>query len=256
MTRRSSAPKHVLLPALDAWRTGGAAPSCRKPSLGRSIGCSLNIERTAASPSSTPRPDATMRPVSSWLADTFSRMDAVSAKRAVSAITTAITDALYEGVAGTDHDAEGNVIGGERRTSVNHAMKTCRRAWNVVARCHPGKLSTSTRRADGLALIGTRDADRDLEELQAYRAKAVGMGPAVARDWRPDRLGVVATPGRIFSELRPSRVLGRRVPDMVHMVHQERGEENTVPLFDDNGRGAFSRIDGQLDATCARASAG
>ena len=72
----------ILLPALDAWRTGDAAARHRKPSPGRSIGCSLSIERTAASPSSTPRPDATMRPVSSWLADTFSRMDAVSAKRA------------------------------------------------------------------------------------------------------------------------------------------------------------------------------
>ena len=30
--------------------------------------------------------------------------------------------------------------GRERRTTINHAMKTCRRAWNVAARRNPGKV--------------------------------------------------------------------------------------------------------------------
>ena len=59
-------------------------------------------------------------------------------------------------------DADGNVIG-ERRTTVNHAMKTCRRAWNIVARRHPGKLPLrQSVRADGPAIVRPRDADRDL----------------------------------------------------------------------------------------------
>ena len=75
-------------------------------------------------------------------------------------ITTAVTDALYEKLLLVNDD-EGNVIG-ERRTTVNHAMKTCRRAWNIVARRHPGKLPTSIRSRDGPAFFRPRDADRDL----------------------------------------------------------------------------------------------
>jgi hypothetical protein len=37
-------------------------------------------------------------------------------------------------------DANGNTVERERRTTVNHAMKTCRRARNVVARRNAGKL--------------------------------------------------------------------------------------------------------------------
>jgi hypothetical protein len=37
-------------------------------------------------------------------------------------------------------DANGNTVERERHTTVNHAMKTCRRARNVVARRNAGKL--------------------------------------------------------------------------------------------------------------------
>ena len=49
---------------------------------------------------------------------------------ALSLIDTSVTDALYEALL-VVKDADGNVIG-ERRTTVNHAMKSCRRAWNIV----------------------------------------------------------------------------------------------------------------------------
>ena len=34
-------------------------------------------------------------------------------------------------------DTAGNVIERERRTTTNHAMKTCRRAWNIAQRRNP-----------------------------------------------------------------------------------------------------------------------
>jgi hypothetical protein len=101
----------------------------------------------------------------------------------LSAITTAVTDALYEKLLILKiTDAEGNVIERERRTSVNHAMKSCRRAWNVVARRHPGKLPL----VNPFAQMGLRSSDREtptatFEELKIFRAKAVEPGlPSLA----------------------------------------------------------------------------
>lgn len=56
-------------------------------------------------------------------------------------IDSAFIDDLYEKLLVVQTtDSEGNVVEGERRTTVNNAMRSCRRAWNVVARRHPGKL--------------------------------------------------------------------------------------------------------------------
>ena len=70
----------------------------------------------------------------------------------------------------------------ERRTTVNHAMKTCRRAWNVAARRNPGKVPP----VNPFARMGLNSSDREtptatFAELQAFRAKAIEMGlPSLA----------------------------------------------------------------------------
>jgi hypothetical protein len=59
----------------------------------------------------------------------------------VTAINTAVVDELYRKLLVLkETDAEGNTVERERRTTVNHAMKSCRRAWNIAARRNPGKL--------------------------------------------------------------------------------------------------------------------
>ena len=50
--------------------------------------------------------------------------------RRLSSIDTAFADDLFEKLLYKDVDGEKV----ERRTTVNHAMKTCRRAWNVADR--------------------------------------------------------------------------------------------------------------------------
>ena len=65
---------------------------------------------------------------------------------------------------------------GERRTTVNHAMKSCRRAWNIAARRNPGKLPL----VNPFAQMGLRSSDRETptatyDDLQAFRAKAKEM---------------------------------------------------------------------------------
>ena len=82
----------------------------------------------------------------------------------------------------TETDAEGNTVERERKTTVNHAMKSCRRAWNVAARRNPGKLPL----VNPFAQMGLVSSDREtptatFDELKAFRAKAVEMGyPSLA----------------------------------------------------------------------------
>src|SRR5262249_878407 len=92
----------------------------------------------------------------------------------LASITTAVTDALYEKLLTvTETDANGNLIVRERRTTVNHAMKTCRRAWNVASRRNPGKVPA----VNPFARMGLQSSDRETPtatyaELQSFRATA------------------------------------------------------------------------------------
>lgn len=96
----------------------------------------------------------------------------------MSAIDTALTDDLYEKLLILrTTDADGNVVGRERRTTINHAMKSCRRAWNVVVRRHPGKLPL----VNPFAQMGLRSSDRETptatyDDLLAFRVKAIEVG--------------------------------------------------------------------------------
>jgi hypothetical protein len=73
-------------------------------------------------------------------------------------------------------DDDGNVIERERRTTVNHAMKSCRRAWNVADRRNPRKFPLK----NPFAAMGLESSDREtptatFDELQGFRAKAIEM---------------------------------------------------------------------------------
>src|SRR5208337_4972955 len=101
----------------------------------------------------------------------------------LAAITTAIIDKLYEKLlAVTETDATGTSVTRERRTTINHAMKSCRRAWNITARRNPGKVPL----VNPFAQMGLKSSDREtptatFEELQAFRVKAIELGhPSLA----------------------------------------------------------------------------
>jgi len=72
----------VLLPAFDAWHTGGAseAPMLAVAAVGTLDWMFAEYRTDSATPSWTARPSATMRTASSWSAVTSSRMAAASAK--------------------------------------------------------------------------------------------------------------------------------------------------------------------------------
>ena len=94
-------------------------------------------------------------------------------------------DELYEKLLVVkETDADGNEVERERRTTVNHAMKSCRRAWNVAARRNSGKLPP----VNTFSRMGLKSSDQETPtatfvELRAFRAKAVEKGfPSLATD--------------------------------------------------------------------------
>ena len=170
-------------------------------------------------------------------------------EKRVTAIDTALTDELYEKLLVQKvKDDDGNLIG-ERRTTVNHAMKSCRRAWNVVARRHPGKLPL----INPFAQMGLRSSDREtptatFEELQAFRAKAVEMGlPSLATaaligwEWLQREVDIFATFN--VEHYRP-----KERPNMVRVIDEKTRSESWIPLFDEAGAALYPELMAELDA--------
>jgi hypothetical protein len=168
----------------------------------------------------------------------------------LSAITTAVTDALYEKLlVVTETDADGNTITRERRTTINHAMKSCRRAWNVAGRANPGKVPL----VNPFARMGLQSSDRETPtatyaELQTFRAKATAMGLA--------SLGTAALIGwewlqreaDIFGTFDVTHYRPKERPHAVRVLHNKTGEENWIPLFDDAGVPLYPELMAELDA--------
>jgi hypothetical protein len=168
----------------------------------------------------------------------------------VAAINTAIVDQLYEKLLIVEEkDNDGNVVKRERRTTINHAMKTCRRAWNIAARRNPGKLPL----VNPFAAMGLVSSDRvtptaTLNELHAFRAKAVEMGyPSLATaalvgwEW-------LQREEAIFASFEIVHYRPKEHPDAVCIKHPKTGEETWFPLFDpDDGSVLYPELMAELD---------
>jgi hypothetical protein len=168
----------------------------------------------------------------------------------VSLITTAIVDALYDKLLVVkETDAVGNVIERERRTTVNHAMKSCRRAWNIAARRNPGKLP----HVNPFAAMGLVSSDREtptatFAELRSFRAKAIEMGlPSLATaaligwEWWQREIDIFAT--FEVAHYRP-----KEHPNAARVVHEKTGEETWIPLLDERGVPLYPELVAELDA--------
>ncbi len=243
----------VLLPAFDSWRTGGATDGAISSVATTGtldwLFAEYRADRrfTKLDPRTKRNHESGMRLVGGYVMKDGRRLGQVR----LSAITTAVADTLYEKLLTvTKTDAAGNVVERERRTTVNHAMKTCRRAWNVAARRNPGKLPL----VNPFAQMGLRSSDREtptatFAELRDFRAKAFELELAVARHCRVDRLGMAAARGRYLRHLRRDATTGpKERPNAVRVLHEKTREENWVPLFDDAGVPLYPELMAELDA--------
>jgi hypothetical protein len=168
----------------------------------------------------------------------------------LAAIDTSLVDELYgKLLVVKEADDDGKVIERERRTTVNHAMKSCRRAWNVADRRNPGKLPIK----NPFAAMGLESSDREtptatFAELQAFRATAIEMGllslataALIAWEWLQREIDIFAT--FEVGHYRP-----KEHPNAVRILHKKTGAENWVPLLSDAGAPFFPVLMAELDA--------
>jgi hypothetical protein len=128
-------------------------------------------------------------------------------------------------------------------------MKSCRRAWNIVARRHPGKLPF----VNPFAKMGLRSSDREtptatFEELRTFRAKAIEMGLSslataalIGWEWLQREIDIFAT----FSV---AHYRTKEKPDLVRVIDEKTKSESWIPLIDDNGVALYPELMAKLDA--------
>jgi hypothetical protein len=241
----------ILLPAFDAW-LGGDAPAeqdtpAKQGTLDWLLGQYRADRRFTKLPVRSRRNrESCLRLVGCHVMNDGRRLGTVR----LASITTAVVDALYERLLIVkETDADGNLVERERRTTVNHAMKTCRRAWNVVARSHPGKLPL----VNPFASMGLQSSDRETPtatfgELQTFRAAANELGfPSLATaaliGWEWVQRGI-----DIFATFEAAHYRPKERPNAVHVRHEKTGEHGWVPLFDDKGVPLYPELTAELDA--------
>jgi hypothetical protein len=152
--------EEILLPAFDAWRTGDTS-TATIPAIA-AVGtldwmfAEYRSDRryTKLDAKSRRNHEVGFKLVGGYILKDGKRLG----EKRLTSIDTALTDDLYERLLVVQvTDSEGNTVERERRTTVNHAMKSCRRAWNVCARRNPGRLPP----VNPFAKMGLRSSDRE-----------------------------------------------------------------------------------------------
>jgi hypothetical protein len=212
--------EEVLLPAFDAWRSGdtktATTPAVAQAGTLDWLFSEYRADRryTKLDAKSKRNHEVGFRLVGGYVLKDGKRLG----EKRLPAIDTALTDDLYEKLlALKTTDAEGNVIERERRTTVDHAMKSCRRAWNVCARRNPGKLPL----VDPFAKMGLRSSDRETQTA-TYEGRRASL--VVAGDSRADRLGMAAARDRYLRDVRRVALSSERAPE--HGARDRREDES------------------------------
>jgi hypothetical protein len=251
----------VLLPAFDSWRGGGE--SSKETQSVAALGtldwvfAEYRADRrfTKLDARTKRNHEVGFRMVGGHVLKDGRKLGSVR----LTAINTAVIDALYEKLLLVkETDANGNMIERERRTTVNHAMKTCRRAWKIAARRNPGKVPD----VNPFAAMGLQSSNREtptatFAELEAFRAKAIEMGlPSLATaaligwEWLQREVD-------IFGTFEVGHYRPKEHPNAVRVVHEKTGEENWIPLIDEKTTAPFFPVlMAELDAIKKKRIAG
>jgi hypothetical protein len=234
----------VLLPAFDSWRSGGLTEA--KEAIAARAGTlewvfaeyRSDMRYTCLDMRTKRNHEVGFRLVGRYTMKDGRRLGTVS----LAAITTAVTDALYEKLLAASE-------GRERRTTVNHAMKSRRRAWNVAARRNPGKVPA----VNPFARMGLKSSNRETptatyQELKAFRIKAREMGlislataALIGWEWLQRETD-------IFGSFDVMHYRPKDRPNAVRVLHVKTGEQNWIPLYDDAGMPLYPELMAELDA--------
>jgi hypothetical protein len=242
----------ILLPALDEWRGAGKSsdtPAIAAPGTLDWVFAEYRADRRFSKLDARTKRnhEVGFRMVGGYVLKDGRKLGTVR----VTSVTTAVVDELYgKLLVITEKDADGKEVKRERRTTVNHAMKSCRRAWKIAARRNPGKLP----HVNPFAAMGLESSDREtptatFDELEKFRTKAFEMGlPSLATaaligwEWLQREVDIFAT--FAVGHYRP-----KEHPSAVRVVHEKTREENWIPLFDpEAGTPFYPMLMAELDA--------
>jgi hypothetical protein len=240
----------VLLPAFDSWLSAGASDQVPKVATVGTLDwlfAEYRVDRrfTKLDPKTRRIHESGMRLVGEHILKDGRRLGSVR----LSAIDTAVADALYDRLLFVkESNAEGSGIERERRTTLNHAMKSCRRAWNIALRRNPGKVPMLNPFAKmGLVSYSRETPTATYAELASFRAKAREMGygslataALLAWEWWQREEA-------IFADFCATDYRPKERPHAVRILHPKTDEELWVPLFDDAGVALFPELMAELD---------
>jgi hypothetical protein len=163
----------------------------------------------------------------------------------VSSIDTAFADELFEKLLYKD-------VGGEkieRRTTVNHAMKTARGAWNTVSRANPGLFPAKNPfEKMGLQSTSRETPHATFGEMMAFRAKAFEMGHPLLATGVLIGWELLQRKAHIFIRFIADHYRPDSRPDHVYVINYKTSTGSWEPLFDKKSKPLYPQLMAELDA--------
>jgi hypothetical protein len=244
--------EQVLLPAFDSWLSGGEDGQIDIVVPGTLDWMFDAFRKTWSTPTAK-----RLRPLSPGqcrVHETGIKMLAEytlqNGRRLGSQRLTAFDTAVVEDLFGKLLFKEVNGEKIERRTTVNHAMKTARTAWNTIGRLHPALVpARNPFEKMGLQSTSRETPHGTFAELTIYRAKAVEMGyPSLAtaalHGWE-----LLQRKAHIFIRFMAEHYRPADRPNHVYVINWKTGTTGEwEPLFDKKGKPLYPVLMAELDA--------
>jgi len=243
----------ILLPAFDSWLTGG--DDANPVGIGVVIGTLDWMfheyrrtwkQKTAKrlqplSPGQCRVHETGIKMICEYLLKDGRRLGT----RRVSSIDTAFADDLFGKL--LYKDVNGEKV--ERRTTVNHAMKTARGAWKTISRAHPHLFPAKNPfERMGLQSTSRETPHANFDELAAFRAKAIELGyPSLATgvligwEWLQRK-------AHIFIRFMAEHYRPESRPNHVYVINYKPSTGSWEPLFDKKGKPLYPLLMAELDA--------
>jgi hypothetical protein len=251
--------EQVLLPAFDSWLSGGEDGSIDFVVPGTLEWLFNEFRKTWSQPTAK-----RLKPLSpgqcrvhetgiKMLGEYRLQSDKRLGTQRLTAFSTAVVDDLFGKL--LFKDVNGEKV--ERRTTVNHAMKTARTAWNTIGRSHPNLVPPR----NPFEKMGLHSSSRETphatrEQLMIFRAKAIEMGyPSLATaaligwEWLQRK-------AHIFIRFEAEHYRPANRPDHVYVINWKTGTGSWEPLFDQKGKPLYPLLMAELDAIKARRPTG